>query len=198
MASPKPQYAIYLCDNTQRHGAFYIIVRILGVVPKSLYLNLQGVPEEFENATCHSDLELVESGLNTKEDVIRFMHNTISNNSTGMQSSNVRFFKIRPNEQAYFLLLNSPPAIRAALNSLYTIHHPDSDLLTISNTRQMVGVRFLYTPAVSGGAACNICGARGTKTQTVAELKALCKKRGLHGYSRMTKAELIKILQRRS
>ena len=191
MAVPHPQYAIYLCDNTARRVAFYIIVKIRGVVPRELYLNLQGVPAEFENATCRNDLELVAVGLESVVQVIREMHDTISNNAMGMQSSSVRFFGINPNGVAYIRVLENADAIRAALNDIRIIHHPDPNRLTLADPSEMVGVRFLYTPPVPGGA-------RAAKTQTVAELKALCKKRGLRGYSRMTKAELVKALRRRS
>jgi hypothetical protein len=193
MSAVRPRFVIYICDNTERNTAFYIITKIRGIIPKEIYLNLQGVPAEFENATCRGDLPLehvFQDPATPVSAIIRYMTETIQNNSAGMASSLVRFFVIPDNVQqnGYIQLLDTPDAIIGALAGLRVIQNQNTeDSLTIADRRQIVGVRFIYTPQPGGAVR--------TKETTVQDLKALCKKKGIRGYSRMKKAELLKALR---
>jgi hypothetical protein len=188
MSAARPRFAIYICDNTEQNTAYYIITKIRGVIPSKIHLNLQDVPEIFINATCSTDLPLEEkfNDPNTPiSHVMDYILNIVQNNARDMTFSSVRYFVIPGgNVQP---LVNEQHIVNAFMN-LHVVenHHTDAkDTLRIIDRRQIVGVRFGYQP---GGAA-------RTKETTVQALKALCKKKGIRGYSGMKKAELLKALR---
>jgi hypothetical protein len=220
------RYAVYVCDKPQDGRAIYAIVRISGIgnnsIPTSLYLNLQGIPASFENATCPDDM--VYTGIHSDSfipgqiqrirtqdnmevailsdvfearHIIREMLYTSKNNMVhANQLSNprhavMRMFHVVPNPEnpeEYVLLANQHQEVIQAIFSILPVPYPGAnEPLTISNRRQVFFMGIVFPNAPVGGKK---------SSKTVADLKALCKKRGIRGYSNKNKTELETLLRR--